>query len=645
MNRLFNTISSNTRKALWFFALVTIVVLKNRQANAQVSDSVHLLQSVTIESDRLTIYTHGLKIISFDSTTLDNFRSDNAATLLASQTAVYVKTYGQGGLATLSIRGTLATHAGVYWNGVNINQPNIGMTDISLVPLFFFETVALQYGGSSAIFGSGNVGGGLHLENCAHFSSPLKLKILSGIGSSQEYTGNIKASCGGRNIAWEGGVSFNSQKNNFPYINSYNQHVHQQNASLRNNNIFQQIDIKTSRNSTLSAGLWWLNSDRDLPSSMISSPGKEHQKDQSTRTYIKWELLHPGNILIIRSSLLVENMQYLNPQLLIDAHYRTLSGIVEGEYQWQAGAKTLIGFAGSASRDNASIYAYSGDKIQSAESVVGSVQQVLPLPGWVATFSVRKEWCQGFKVPFYPSFGAEGRLSKNFSAKLHFSYNFRVPTLNDRFWQPGGNENLKPETSRSGEAGINWQTSNAIRNWQAGLGITVYNSLIKDLILWTPASGIYWSPENIQEVVSQGLEFTSKFGVKFRKFEGKIHAAYSYTSSNFNKNEAGMEPVKGNQMTYIPLHTAIAGFRIDRGIFFIDWEQSLTGKRFILKDNSTFLEGYTLGSFAAGSSLTFKKTTINLQAEIRNLFDTRYQAIQYYAVPGRSFRLIINFIL
>jgi len=645
VNLSFNTISINTGRILMPAIIALSVFLASTKLNAQSLDSIQWLKSVTISADRLNIYTKGMKIITIDSVTMERYHSDDAAVLLASQTPVYVKTYGQGGLATLSIRGTLATHAGVYWNGVNINQPNLGQTDITLIPLFFFESVALQYGGSSALFGSGNIGGGLHLVNTPDFSTPLRMKISTGVGSFHEYLGNIKASCGGKNIAYSLGASIKSLENDFQYTNLSHQHVHQQNAAFKNENILQQIDIKTSSNSTLSSGLWTLNNDRDLPSSMIASPGKEHQKDQSARAYVKWELVHPANILIIRSAWLVEKMHYTNPQALIDAHYQTNTCLIEGEYRRQLSPKTLLGIAGSAMQDNARITAYSGYRQQVKGNLVGSLQQAFPMRGWVTTLSLRKEWIQGYSVPFCPSFGAEGRLNKYFSARLHVASNFRAPTLNDRFWQPGGNENLKPETSWGCEAGIDWQTSTTDNRLQAGIGITAYYSLIRDLILWTPGENSIWSPENIQEVLSRGVELNFKSGIKLNKIEGKLHFDYSYTPSTFNKNETGSNPVKGNQLTYIPIHNVVAGIRIDYSNFFFNWEQSLTGKRFILKDNSMLLDGYTLGNLSLGNIITINRTKLSLQGEIRNLLNTNYQAIQYYAIPGRSFRIIINFYL
>jgi len=642
-----NAISINTGSYLQLALFVFTALLNSRKINAQTFDSIYQLKSITIRADKLTGFTMGMKIIPTDSITLETYRSDNAARLLSARTPVYVKTYGQGGLATLSIRGTLATHTGVYWNGVNINQPNLGQTDISLIPLFFFESVALQYGGSSSLFGSGNIGGGLHLDNNPDFSNPLRLRISTGIGSFHEYLGNIKASYGGKTVSCSLGVSANSQENDFPYTDIYHHDVIQKNAALQNANILHQVDIKTSKNSTLGAGLWILRSDRDLPSSMLASSGTEHQQDKSTRACLKWELVHSNNILILRSALLIEKMHYTNPQVLIDAHYLTQTGLIEAEYRSQISPGTLIGISGSAIKDHARIYAYNGDRNQVQGCIVGSLQQNLPFAGWIASLSVRKEWIQGYTVPLCPSLGAEGRLSKNFSAKLHLSGNFKAPTLNDRFWQPGGNENLQPETSWNSEAGINGHFSNKQRTCNLEFGLTAYYAVISNLILWLPVKEnvSVWSPGNIQEVISKGLEINSKLSVKWGNVHGEIHFAYSYTPSEFNKNEGGMAAVKGNQLIYIPLHNAVAGLRIDYKNFFLDWSQSLTGKRYVSKDNSVSLDGYTLGNLIIGNHFKLGTSRLGLQGEIYNLFETKYQAIQNYAVPGRSFRLLLNLII
>ena len=52
--------------------------------------------------------------------------------LLSKHSSIFVKTYGQGSTATVSFRGTAASHTQVQWNGVNINNPMLGQVDFWL---------------------------------------------------------------------------------------------------------------------------------------------------------------------------------------------------------------------------------------------------------------------------------------------------------------------------------------------------------------------------------------------------------------------------------------------------------------------------------------------------------------------------------
>ena len=95
------------------------------------------------------------------------------------------------------------------------------------------------------------------------------------------------------------------------------------------------------------------------------------------------------------------------------------------------------------------------------------------------------------------SFGNKTRLSGSISR------NYRYPTLNDRYWVPGGNPGLRPEQSLSGEFSIlRWLpwTENGILEYSLG----GYWNEVDDWILWLPGNGNIWSPENVQHVQARG---------------------------------------------------------------------------------------------------------------------------------------------
>src|ERR1044072_8579333 len=114
---------------------------------------------------RINTFAPGQKVTTIDSVTLQQYRFQNIGTLLAQQVPVFVKSYGFNGLATLSFRGASAAQSQVYWNGIPLQNAALGITDISTLGTSSFNKVNIIYGGSSALWGSGNVGGALVLEN------------------------------------------------------------------------------------------------------------------------------------------------------------------------------------------------------------------------------------------------------------------------------------------------------------------------------------------------------------------------------------------------------------------------------------------------------------------------------------------------
>ena len=59
-----------------------------------------------------------------------------------------------------------------------------------------------------------------------------------------------------------------------------------------------------------------------------------------------------------------------------------------------------------------------------------------------------------------------------------------------------------------------------------------------------------------------------------------------------------------------------------------------------IKEN--LMEGYTEHSLSAGKSFTAGKCRLQLQLECRNFTDVQYEVIQYYPMPGRSYRFTLK---
>jgi len=123
------------------FVILSLISVSQNSSN----DTVYELSPVQITSDRLDDFSAGLKIKSVDSLSLRLSGFSTLDELISQRTAVYIKSYGQGSLATISFRGTNAAHTGIYWNGFNLNPPNLSSTDMSLIPVSFFNSVDTNF--------------------------------------------------------------------------------------------------------------------------------------------------------------------------------------------------------------------------------------------------------------------------------------------------------------------------------------------------------------------------------------------------------------------------------------------------------------------------------------------------------------------
>ena len=128
------------------------------------SDSVKTLPNFEVTSQQINHFSLGQMHMEFDSNTLHIFKNNNLADFLQANTPLSIKAYGTG-LATVSTRGTGSSHTAIVWNGFNIQNALNGLVDLPLNEAGAFEHIGVQFGGSSALYGSGAIGGAIYLDN------------------------------------------------------------------------------------------------------------------------------------------------------------------------------------------------------------------------------------------------------------------------------------------------------------------------------------------------------------------------------------------------------------------------------------------------------------------------------------------------
>lgn len=625
------------RVILFFFCMSLILEL-----SAQQLDSIQSISGVEITANKMSAFAAGIKIQKFDSTTLNILQSISIATLLTEQSPVFLRSSGPGGVSTLSIRGTNSSQSGVFWNGINLNQPNLGQTDLSRISTFEFNDISVQSGSASALLGSGVIGGSLHLANNMKYSTPLQSAVSFSGATSGKLNTSAKISVGNKNLAYTGSISGDWNQNKFYYKAFDGSTIRLQHALMKSISTIHQAEYRLSPKQRITAGIWYQTTDRQIPPTMTMAESDQQQWDQAIRCSVQWSNTGVNQSVKLRAAFVDEKEHFQSKTADINSIYHLNTFQTEIEYKRSFGKNLSLGGGSTGRLIRADVPYYQGIKYQPEGSFwVGLAYNQLN-KGIKAAINLRQDVTKGYKIPFCPAFSAELPVTKLILSSFSVSRNFRIPSMNDRFWIPGGNPDLKPESSWNIEGGL---VFNMVKQdaFESNLSINLYNLLINNLIQWVPLNSSIWSPKNVQQVWSRGIEIASKTNWKSGNFSGFFKFGYNYTPSTYKSNSVSDSNIISKQLIYTPLHKVIETFYVKKDKNYLMCSFSLTGKRFVQADNNKSLPAYSLFDIFGGTTLKMKKLNIRLQAEIYNVLNIDYQSVLYYPEPGRSFAFSLIF--
>ncbi|MGB6150499.1 MAG: Plug domain-containing protein, partial [Pricia sp.] len=137
------------------------------------------LDEVVVSDIRLKHYAEGHKLTRLTDSTIQR-GGTFLTTLLAFNANLYFKENGFGMVSSPAFRGTNASHTAVIWNGININSPLNGQVDFNTITPFNYSSIAIRSGGGSVQFGTGAIGGSVHLNNELRFEDHLDNQMMMG---------------------------------------------------------------------------------------------------------------------------------------------------------------------------------------------------------------------------------------------------------------------------------------------------------------------------------------------------------------------------------------------------------------------------------------------------------------------------------
>ena len=265
---------------------ILLLLLWQSAFSQNIADTVKIKTVEVVE----TIVPEAYKATKFDSLTKE--QSTDLAELINNNSGAFIKSYGAGSLASISFRGTGASHTQVLWNGVALNSPMNGQIDFSLYPTLFFDDAELNHGASGLINGSGALGGSVILNNQEEYNSQTKIAFNQTAASFNSYTSALKLKFGNKKWFSETQLYGKYAENNFEFVNISLPESPTEKLTHATNKQYgiQQAIYRKFKNGSIGARLWYFNSDRELPGIITKSEiSEETQKDESIRALIEWK--------------------------------------------------------------------------------------------------------------------------------------------------------------------------------------------------------------------------------------------------------------------------------------------------------------------------------------------------------------------
>lgn len=610
-------------------------------------DTSVLLHEININSYRFEQFSEGSKHQKIDSSSKANHVASTVAEALNSLTTLYLKSYGISGNTSISLRGTSSAHTAILWNGINLQDPLNGGTNLELIPLQAIDEIEIQYGGSGALYGSGAIGGAILMQSKAQFQTELKTSVNVGIGSFSSYFGQASIQKGGKKAAASLRIFYRQAANDFPFTNTQqfeHPEVRQTNAAVEYFGISQDSRFLLADNQQINIHLWLQKSIRELPPNMTMLVSKQLQTDEALRFSSDYTLSKPKYDLMARVGLLSSKLIYDDSLSGIYAEHLSRSAILEAEVNTKIRTNHLLNFGIHERVDWGESDNYAQISHRNNLAFLLSYKLWNPSKTLHVSTSIRQEIIDENWSQPTPALGLTYKVGEHLQFSGKVSRNYRQPTFNDLFWQGGfaqGNPDLLPESAWAQDIGASFQKTSDEINFS--LSLSAFNTYIKDLILWIPIEGI-WTPLNQKEVWSRGIETDIKLGRTTRKLKMNFEIHYSFNPSTLEKKaDNETDAILNKQLIYTPKHQAKASLSLQHSIGNLTIEQQFIGKRYTVSDNTSWLDAYPLTNLILRSSLKKEKQNWGLNFRLNNVFNQEYQSMKNYALPGRNYQISIHY--
>ncbi len=583
---------------------------------------------------------------------------------------------GAGGMKTVSVRGLGSAHTAVVYDGMPLSDAQSGAIDLSRYSTDNLEQMSLIIGDNDDIFISAKAA-----------ASPATLSLstpgMTLDGKKFELTSQIKAGSFGmvspflRSVVKVGNSvalgftgEFLHAKNDYPFdlVNGtvVTREKRENNKMNSGHGEFNFL-WKTRRDGELTAKMYFYDNDRLLPGPVLLynvSPNNGKLRDRNSFAQAaflqpindRWKLRVSGKFNWSSSKYTEIDGKY--PGGKLDQFYWQREAYVTGQLLFDATRNWSFSYALDYSLNTLNTNDAVSDSHPHRNGILQSVTAKwrmgrVVMQGRLVQSNYLNSCREGFQPlvnhsRLSPSVSVNARLLRSgfLYGRLSYKNIFRMPTFNEAFYNRFGNPYLLPETTDQFNAGLTWQAPSAGCLQQLVVTGDVYKNFVHDRIVAIPQNMFVWSVTNLNSVHVTGADVTLNSTITAaRGHDIVLSGTWSYQRAKINVSND--DPVHGCQVAYIPRNSGSASVAYENRWVNLVVHGRGSGARYTSNSNDpmTRLPGY----FEAGATLWRRfgvgTHSLELRADLINMFDKQYSVIARYPMPGRSWMVTVKYVL
>jgi len=653
----------------WFYYLGLIIIFSAHFLKAQ---DITQIDTVFITATRFesNIYLLPVSSILITKSDISKKSISDVPSVLSGEAGIDVRNYSLiNGASAISLFGSTSQQVLVLLDGLPINSPSIGIPDLGLFPVHNLSRIEIVKGPTSSLYGANALGGVINLITQNPFDIARQPEYDVGINYGAYQTSQFN-------------LSLKNRMRNFGSVLDVH---HIKTNGLRTNDDALTQGIGLVSGYSLSQ-FNHIRLDLRYETKEIGAPGPKPALSQkplygdstvTSRYDRQWDTLYlikaSGNWQIKPNWDINLNSHYTNNNtnyLWVDAwsvdtsiyhdqyNTKTIIGNLTSRYSLEKESGVVLGI--DYEHNNFSAYtSYPPDtfwnpynnKIGIYSELIKKLTKSLSL-----TTNLRFDWNSDFGTFISPSIGITEFITPSIKIRTHIGRAFRAPTLNDLYWPPYGNPDIKPEIGNAFQLGFDF-VPNSILSFSS----TIFARSTKNLIAWSPDSAGFWRPSNVDSASISGIEMIGKIkiidGISFQ-CSGTAQNPYQIrkekiyddwisgiTEFNYRKRKQANIPsitfssslnIENDLGTKINIYGRYSGIRYN---YYPSYNYDSFPKVIVTMQTKK-LPAYFILSLHISQKLS---NIINLKLNIENLYDTQYSE-QFgntiidrdYLRPGRN---------